>query len=90
MNGLASQGMPPRTVEPHEGMTYDSLRRSFAWRIPERFNLGVAYHKLGNFEKAARAYTKATALKPVCGQCRSSAVRTCSRARCASGLAGAR
>ena len=34
--------MPARTVEPHEGMTYDSLRERFAWRMPERFNLGAA------------------------------------------------
>lgn len=34
--------MPQRLIEPHEGMTYESLRARFSWSIPDRFNLGVA------------------------------------------------
>lgn len=31
-----------RTIPLHDGMTYESLQERFAWRIPERFNMGVA------------------------------------------------
>ncbi len=31
-----------RVLAPQEGMTYESLTGGFEWRIPERFNLGVA------------------------------------------------
>ncbi len=34
--------MVERQIRPHEAMTYESLRESFEWRIPERFNIGVA------------------------------------------------
>ena len=31
-----------RVLQPHPGMTYESLSQDFEWRIPQRFNLGVA------------------------------------------------
>ena len=31
-----------RMLIPHEGMTYQSLVKGFRWRVPDRFNLGVA------------------------------------------------
>jgi acetyl-CoA synthetase len=34
--------MTERVVPPHDGMTYESLRARFAWKIPDRFNMGVA------------------------------------------------
>ena len=46
--------------------------RSLAEMAPDRFenwfNLGVAYHKLGNHEKAIQAYQQATTLQPDCAQ----------------------
>ena len=42
--------------------------RNLAEIQPDRyenwFNLGVAYHKMGNHQKAAQAYQQATVLKP--------------------------
>src|ERR1017187_4640489 len=42
--------------------------RNLAETVPDRFenwfNLGVAYHKMGNHLKAAQAYQQATVLKP--------------------------
>ena len=42
--------------------------RTLPRRAPDRFenwfNLGVAYHKMGSYEKAAQAYKQATRLQP--------------------------
>src|ERR1017187_8811837 len=37
-------------------------------RFKTWFNLGVAYHKMGNHDKAVQAYRQATGLKPDCAQ----------------------
>lgn len=34
--------MATRAIEPHDSMTYESLRARFAWHIPDHFNMGVA------------------------------------------------
>ena len=41
-----------------------NLTESAASRFEHWFNLGVAYHRIGNYQKAAQAYERAAALQP--------------------------
>src|ERR1022692_4889457 len=65
---MASEALAALAFQDGDYATAAKLCRSLAETSPDRFehwfNLGVACHKMGNYEKAAQAYQQAAGLGP--------------------------